>query len=281
MVFQTSKPSPAVRIRDNQRRSRARRKEYIEDLEQRIRRFERQGVEATTEVQAAARKVAKENALLRSLLVAHGVSHYAIDDYLRGKHYNTDLVPLIAKTPVSAVGAGTLSNVPTSLVNEAEVRAPYSPSSSGCWRACQQSIEHPIPSKVFHENKSQGLPHVAEITTTPPGPQMSTCCNPSTEVAVPMDPAIGRQAASTSIEQSGKTPQPSPFGPISQPCRHVGAEMPQGEFKMDDETSCEAAANIIASMRGGDAETVLAEIGCSPGNTCSVKNMTIFDLLDR
>ncbi|PGH05875.1 hypothetical protein GX51_02654 [Blastomyces parvus] len=72
----------AIRIRDNQRRSRARRKEYQQDLERRVQKFEQQGVQATIEVQAAARKVARENTLLRSLLKLKGVATVEIDEYV-------------------------------------------------------------------------------------------------------------------------------------------------------------------------------------------------------
>lgn len=71
-----------ARIRDNQRRSRARRKEYVQDLEARLRRVELQGVEAATEIQAAARRVADENRRLRALLARHGVADDAIDAWL-------------------------------------------------------------------------------------------------------------------------------------------------------------------------------------------------------
>lgn len=56
------------RIRDNQRRSRARRKEYLQELETRYRQCEQTGVEASAEIQAAARKVVDENRRLRELL---------------------------------------------------------------------------------------------------------------------------------------------------------------------------------------------------------------------
>lgn len=72
-----------TRVRDNQRRSRARRKEYIQHLEQRLRSFERLGVTASQEIQQAGRKVAKENALLRSLLVLRGVTHDEIEAFLK------------------------------------------------------------------------------------------------------------------------------------------------------------------------------------------------------
>ncbi|KAL8687252.1 MAG: hypothetical protein Q9224_005206, partial [Gallowayella concinna] len=57
--------SDAARIRDNQRRSRARRAEYVRELEDKVRAYEKEGVQATTEVQASARRVVEENGLLR------------------------------------------------------------------------------------------------------------------------------------------------------------------------------------------------------------------------
>ncbi|KAI0159000.1 hypothetical protein BJ166DRAFT_499030 [Pestalotiopsis sp. NC0098] len=71
-----------TRIRENQRRSRARRKEYLQELEQRIRAYEQQGIEASTEIQQAARKVADENRKLRALLVQQGIDESSIESYL-------------------------------------------------------------------------------------------------------------------------------------------------------------------------------------------------------
>ncbi|CVL08193.1 uncharacterized protein FMAN_14164 [Fusarium mangiferae] len=71
-----------ARIRDNQRRSRARRREYLQELEQRLRVYELQGVEASSEVQHAARRVAEENRQLRGLLNRHGISDDYITSYL-------------------------------------------------------------------------------------------------------------------------------------------------------------------------------------------------------
>ncbi|KAL2169285.1 hypothetical protein VTG60DRAFT_6288 [Thermothelomyces hinnuleus] len=73
------------RIRDNQRRSRARKREYIQELEQRLRLAEQRGVQASLELQAAARQVAEENKKLRLLLRLHGVSDRSIDAYLAGE----------------------------------------------------------------------------------------------------------------------------------------------------------------------------------------------------
>lgn len=71
-----------ARIRENQRRSRARRKEYLQELEGRWRRCEQAGAEASSELQAAARRVADENKKLRALLRERGVRDDDVAAYL-------------------------------------------------------------------------------------------------------------------------------------------------------------------------------------------------------
>lgn len=58
------------RIRDNQRRSRARQKEYIHELEEKVQACGRLGVQASLEIQQAARNVLEENKRLRALLLS-------------------------------------------------------------------------------------------------------------------------------------------------------------------------------------------------------------------
>lgn len=66
-------------MRENQRRSRARRKEYLADLEDRFRNYKERGVAATAEMQTAARRVLAENRRLRVALRARGMSDTDID----------------------------------------------------------------------------------------------------------------------------------------------------------------------------------------------------------
>lgn len=55
----------------------------MQELEQRLRVYELQGVEASAEVQVAARKVAEENKKLRDLLKEHGFSDEYITRYIQ------------------------------------------------------------------------------------------------------------------------------------------------------------------------------------------------------
>ncbi|KAI8710507.1 hypothetical protein NCS52_01567800 [Fusarium sp. LHS14.1] len=85
-----------ARIRENQRRSRARKREYLQELEQRLRVYELQGVEASSEVQQVARRVAEENGQLRGLLNRHGITDEYISSYLHtgGAAAQTDPTPI-------------------------------------------------------------------------------------------------------------------------------------------------------------------------------------------
>ncbi len=87
----------ATRVRENKRRSRARQKEYIADLEQRLRRVQEHGVQATKEVQLAAQSVLKENIRLRQLLRHQGVDEYTISSWAKGDDYKASNLSTVAE----------------------------------------------------------------------------------------------------------------------------------------------------------------------------------------
>lgn len=75
----SQKSADLARVRDNQRRSRARRKEYLQELETKYWTCEQVGVGASAEIQAAARLVVNENKRLRALLMKYGISSREIN----------------------------------------------------------------------------------------------------------------------------------------------------------------------------------------------------------
>ncbi|KAI6783408.1 uncharacterized protein J7T54_004435 [Emericellopsis cladophorae] len=99
-----------ARIRDNQRRSRARKREYLQELEQRLRTCELQGIEASAEVQMAARRVADENRLLREMLHEQGVGDDYILHYLQQQQQHQQQPPgqLAAHPDLSPLAAAQL-----------------------------------------------------------------------------------------------------------------------------------------------------------------------------
>ncbi|KAI8949739.1 hypothetical protein F4801DRAFT_580145 [Xylaria longipes] len=76
-------PANAVQNRENQQRSRARRREHLASLEARVRDFESREVQATLAMQRAAQEVAWVNERLMELLAARGVAREEVDEFLR------------------------------------------------------------------------------------------------------------------------------------------------------------------------------------------------------
>ncbi|KAI1915149.1 hypothetical protein LOZ39_003013 [Ophidiomyces ophidiicola] len=243
----------STRIRDNQRRSRARRKEYLEDLERRLRRFEKLGVEATQEVQAAGRKAAEENALLRSLLKIRSVTDGEIDAYLQEHRGATSSIAALASSksvpskselletaghPACGVGSGS-----------GQRRSPLLMPRSGIGRAQSTTATTMLIKRV------EGLP-----SRPLPLPHPGLSLAPLVADVQPTNPKDWSSTPSMHEIRLG-----SPTGP--------GA----GQL-----TPCETAAGIITRMRGDpDLQNARAELGCSSESTCMVKNLAIFDLLDR
>lgn len=108
-----------MRIRENQRRSRARRKEYVETMERKLQEYERRGVDATLEMQQAARTVAVENARLRLLLAQMGARAADVDAFLqafqdRDAAHTLSLVRLVqGGGGVTAAAAAAESETPS------------------------------------------------------------------------------------------------------------------------------------------------------------------------
>ncbi|KAK9390369.1 hypothetical protein V1515DRAFT_590135 [Lipomyces mesembrius] len=74
-----------ARIRENQRRSRARKREYVADLETKIRSCQEEGLQLNIQIQRTARRVVDENRKLRELLSKVGVDDRMVEDWLRNK----------------------------------------------------------------------------------------------------------------------------------------------------------------------------------------------------
>ncbi|KAJ5625047.1 hypothetical protein N7510_001356 [Penicillium lagena] len=228
------RPAALARIRENQRRSRARRKEYTRHLEEQLRSFQSLGVAASQEVQEAGRKVAKENALLRSLLIYHGVSKEEIKKYLESQ---ATYIP-----PISSLA-------PT---NSHSTVVPGDP-----LMKCRDARTSPS-----REVNSSPL----ELVTA--GAQRSLSRSGTKGY-------IGHNIEGPSAERSAALS--SRTAETVSKAQDVGGASNIGQL-----TSCENAARIIASLRDyPDIHDLRSELGCDSESNCMVKNMSIFDVLDK
>ncbi|XEU97208.1 hypothetical protein FSHL1_002494 [Fusarium sambucinum] len=103
-------PESLALNRENQRRSRARQRELLDDLQGRVREYERRDAQATLEMQRVARVVAGENAVLRALLAAKGVAPEEVESHLEAVRHDdkTTVKTCVSSfTPVSTPSSAT------------------------------------------------------------------------------------------------------------------------------------------------------------------------------
>ncbi|EGD86269.1 hypothetical protein H112_07200 [Trichophyton rubrum D6] len=251
----------AARVRENQRRSRARRKEYIQDLEARLQRYERHGVDVTIEVQTAARKVARQNVMLRSLLNSFGVTDAKIDEYLA-----------YAEEHNSSPSSAPEKWVPAAAAAAAPVTSPATLPAT--------TVPAVVPAAV--PATAVGQPSPAPVHASP---APSRCCRPKQEPRECPAPVVAERVPSAAPQACSASPADSTTSEadIANNPSSDGVSAPSSSKQWsEDTTPCEEAARIIASMRGDcDEQSVRDELGCGSNKTCMVNNMTIFQVMDR
>lgn len=252
-------PNNLNRIRNNQRRSRARRKEYLQELEGKLRKYETMGVEASMEIQASARLVVEENKRLRALLQSRGIMSLEID---------------------TAIGSSSASlGAPTKAERlDAKLNKPKACYSNKSKKGCSP----PQPDKSVHPQTFPGGRDTTKCLL-PLTPLVTTLQNPT---SLPASPALESGLSSTSLTSSSLT---TPAFSPSKPTSHSGDHFPEAtpdlsaELSPDNDTSsCTFAANIITSMRADvSVEDVKFELGCGKNAECKVDNSTFFTAMDR
>ncbi|PNY30061.1 Uncharacterized protein TCAP_00035, partial [Tolypocladium capitatum] len=272
----------AVRIRENQRRSRARRKEYVKGMERKMQEYERRGVEATLEMQQAARTVAIENAQLRAMLSQLGASATDVDAFLQTSQDQdaagqqaagvTPLVtkpldnakPLLAEPKqgdeIGSCGGGEGNHVFDQTPMHDAAR----------WSSPPEAAHYGLPPWAQH-----GATPFDKLDVLASASVQQGCCDGRTQCTMP---APGSRAESPS------TVGPSP-GAVTPSLN--GLEQLQPTYRSDAafaspmEMSCNAAAQIIAEMQGHvDRELAKERLGCNGQDECFVKNAVLFQILE-
>ncbi|EFY89842.1 hypothetical protein MAC_04051 [Metarhizium acridum CQMa 102] len=273
-VKQQDQSASAIRIRDNQRRSRARRKEYVENLERKVQEYERRGVEATLEMQQAARTVAVENSRLKMMLASLGVSEGDVDDFLAACQDRE------AAEALSSVSMRPVHHDQRDDESSRDVQAvPRQGMSSGKPYPHPQSVpgNHQYafaPGGHTGSTSSSSYSSAASRQHTPLDVlasatlQQNSCCEGKTRCTTAASEAPSPSTVETNTRAVTPTSSPDAAGLV------------QG-FSSPMEMSCSAAAAIIAEMQGhGDMGTAKARLGCRAQQECLVKNAMLFQILE-
>lgn len=256
--------SDLARVRDNQRRSRARRKGYLQELESKLRKCEALGVQASVDIQLAARGVSEENARLR-------------EENGKLKEENERLKQLLRKSEDGALDmadhriihssrkANQLHRVYDSgaaELNEGQAsQAPApAPSVAGMNYHGDAVVRSASLSSTQHRDVSTSSGRLAEADRTKIGQTMIPKAGPPYTYIIPTQPGTSAQGS----------------------CNRSSDDLLFG----DDTSSCEYAAHIITSMRADvSTEDVRADIGCGSDvnewRRCKVDNSKLFNAVDR
>ncbi len=261
-------PNPA-RVRENQRRSRARRKEYLEELQARLRSYESFGVQASVDIQLSARAVLAENARLR-------------EENARLKIENEKLNQELEERTEQSI-----DNVSADRDSQILERGEYLREESGTGKAvCGLAVE---------SNE--------DLETEPLQSSFHTTGRCDGEIATETEPSLPVTTQPSSLQPSPTSTNPS-MSDIDQHSRHEIASPDRSPIQQEtniqgvtcgrshhadlstDTSSCEYAAQIITSMRADvTPDDVRTDLGCNESiekwKTCKVKNAKLFVTMDR
>jgi len=272
-----------ARIRDNQRRSRATRKAYLQELEAKYRKCEQHGMEASAEIQAAARKVLEENKRLRALLKRSGVSDAEIDGFqhAQGESLGYDSSP--ERTLDTMLG---LRRPCTKSTIQLDVKAPIPPET-----ADHSSLlaPQPLPQASFTTPSTTSIPSLRPALPAPSGH-----LTPNLQYAASEHPEREHDTHAQHQHQQQHQPHHQTYHYQSMQTapdwsHHNNDQydiMQQYPANEDPDTrnysSCVDAANIIRSMRSDVGVELEADLGCkSLGQDCRVNNAVVFEVMDR
>ena len=293
MLIDSQRTANLARIRDNQRRSRARRKEYLQELESKYRNCEQVGVEASAEIQAAARRVLDENKRLRQLLKQQGLS----DDQIDG------------------MGDGTLEShsYPSAASTLEDMMGQRKPCGPGDGCGTRSDTETPPSQDGLRRLSMQTKP---EPTSAPTGPMPGFQPMQQTPQQPFQPPSLSHQNSGSMSNGYALSPLSSSSSGVPTPANthfpqhsmhsgynfHAGAPPISNEYSMDyhdtmvwgdgqyqsmqlpqagDSSSCYAAAGAIRTLKPDLGYELENELGCGNGMDCKVPNSRIFSIMDR
>ncbi|PHH65657.1 hypothetical protein CDD81_1743 [Ophiocordyceps australis] len=303
-----SASASAIRIRENQRRSRARRKEYVESMERKVQEYERRGVEATLEMQQAARTVAVENARLRMMLAQRGASSSDIDAFLQAfqDHDAARTLSLVrwqgaAGGPRPWLDVDTKSR-PVSHDCHGHHNQHECPHSRHCCcepHAGRQARDASLPGLDSDTTDQESQSMVPRCHATDSHSLLDTAMHygglPSpwnTDYALTSSPFDKLDVlAAASVQQgfsddatqrsASRARSPSTTDPSPGAATPLSSGPRQPSIASPTEMSCNAAAQIIAEMHGcGDRDLVKDKLGCHQENECLVKKTMLFQILE-
>ncbi|KAI9924177.1 hypothetical protein MW887_007127 [Aspergillus wentii] len=262
------------------------------DLERRLREFEQEGIQATIEMQCAAKKVAEENIHLRELLLEIGIDRSTVNDWITRRRSSSDAMD-IGQIHCHKIATGN------SICNKAKQRDPSSAPlpkpqcSLPCNTACQSGsspLSDSFPKSAEHSSPTTKDSQIPDRFSSPRRNKSASSSRDGNSIH---DAGLPPSEPSTLGE--GSSPLPSaPCRLLTRLAANPGSDVStilagaESEHKPDSAKGslpCESAYKLL--MRYATSEEKMEalaqslEEGCVPnsGGGCSVKNEKVSQAL--
>lgn len=267
------------RNREHQRQSRARRKDYVTNLEERLRRYESEGARHSIEIQAAARRVADENGRLRELLQAYGVANDTIEAHLKGSAIPNAIDDRALSTRIVFLDHDrSPPRHDHARVSLKESRSQVDSQRTGSSHGRQIQIDSSSYSPVRTVPLSGDLKRKRKRPTAQL-PTRATYPHPTTPDGKIHLTGRDCQRRSVLANDGPQDLAEDELPATSSVTTDLAEACTSDQSKSADEMDCEDAARIIARMRGHENhESLRPELGCAADRTCMVKNMRILQM---
>ena len=204
-------------------------------------------MQATLEMQQAAREVAVENDRLRKLLMLKGVGDAEVAAFLGDFDKQWSDEPAKRKRKRGETQGDQMVS---------KARQPGSPRPTAALQ--------PLPADCTNQ-QSGGLSILADVVT------QSKCCNGQTQCS----DTNGDDVSSYKVLAEHTS---TSAGPSQAPAQTKDIN----DLSSSTTMSCIAAAQIVADLQGhGDNERARQSLGCCDEGECTVKNTAVFQIMDR
>lgn len=278
-----------ARIRDNQRRSRARKKEYLQEIEEKWRKCKQLGVEASMEMQVSARHVLAENARLRALLKNRGMSDAEIDSYMGAD----DDIFEDGAPPSEKLTNMLLTRKPCCPDNEDA--SSCSPPSATTAQDTKPQMQLPPPHVHQQQLSSRQLAPIPIMVQSTISPRMALPLATTIPISsAPMQLLSSYHSAPSPLHsgpQSHSTPtytayschshwQP-PAPPVSSTYDSAGRVRPMQTYTSDIRSSGDQAANTIRSIRIDQGQDFQTDLGYVPVTGDQVDNVNAMNDMQK
>lgn len=296
-----------ARVRDNQRKSRARKQQYVKELEQRLSIGEHQAQQRDIEYRLGMQKVEAENRHLKTLLASLGISNASVQQYLqvvKQRENTTQKIaipaaqrPELLGSPAPSEISGHRLSVAMPSVYEKQVKIePTEGQSPACGSACG-----PAASNGSCGSTASYSPCGSQARDDSCGPASSDTCGPTGSNSG-CGPTIGSNTCGSTSSNSGCAPalsnacapksSTSTCGPTisSSGCGPAAIEEPKSnepdsqEPKMEDPDLCGCTPNgqdMVAASEDDLLNSTLCGIADEMINRYNTKGVDVEEIRRR